>query len=165
VPGFFRAITNALFTSQRQTSPLAASLPGESGPSATVEVEPRTLGRLTTTYSPLRDGNADPGEIVWTWVPYQENDGRGKDRPVLVVAAEGAGTLIGVELTSKTHDGSPDYLFLGPGEWDAQRRDSWVKIDRVFRIHQAGLRREAASLDVVRFGAVRKALASRYGWR
>lgn len=37
-----------------------------------------------TTYSPEMDGDADPGEVVWAWVPYEENDGRGKDRPVVV---------------------------------------------------------------------------------
>ncbi|GAB5080487.1 hypothetical protein ARTHROSP310_36360 [Arthrobacter sp. AD-310] len=29
----------------------------------------------------MPDGEPDPGEVVWTWVPYQEDHGRGKDRP------------------------------------------------------------------------------------
>ena len=56
------------------------------GPDATVEVDPHRIGPVRTSYSPQTDGAPDPGEIVWTWVPCEENDGRGKDRPVLVVA-------------------------------------------------------------------------------
>ena len=25
------------------------------------------------SYTPVMDGDADPGEVVWTWVPYQED--------------------------------------------------------------------------------------------
>ena len=47
---------------------------------------PRTevaTGPLRFDYRPRRDGKPDPGEVVWAWVPFEENDGRGKDRPVL----------------------------------------------------------------------------------
>ena len=63
------------------------SSPGQAGPSATVEIDPRDIGAVRMTYSPSTDGAPDPGEVVWTWVPFEERDGRGKDRPVLVVAA------------------------------------------------------------------------------
>jgi hypothetical protein len=39
-------------------------------------------------YSPNLDGRADPGEVVWTWVTYEEDPSRGKDRPVLVVGRD-----------------------------------------------------------------------------
>ncbi len=32
-------------------------------------------------YAPDLDGRADPGEIVWTWVVYEDDPSRGKDRP------------------------------------------------------------------------------------
>jgi hypothetical protein len=57
-----------------------------------VEVDPLRVGAVPMSYSPQTDGAPDPGEVVWTWVPFEENDGRGKDRPVLVVAVESAGT-------------------------------------------------------------------------
>lgn len=117
------------------------------------------------TYSPSTDGAADPGEIVWTWVPYEEGDGRGKDRPVLVVAEERAGTLLAVQLTSQEHPGRPGYVPVGAGSWDAQGRPSFADVRRVFRLHQAGMRREAAALDAVGFEAVRRELVARYGWR
>ena len=43
----------------------------------------------TIIYSPDPDGTADPGEIVWAWVPYEEDPARGKDRPLLVVGRHG----------------------------------------------------------------------------
>ncbi|WP_431277401.1 type II toxin-antitoxin system PemK/MazF family toxin [Leifsonia poae] len=139
--------------------------PGRSGATATVEVDPRRIGSVRTAYTPRTDGNADPGEIVWTWVPYQERDGRGKDRPVLVVAAEPGGTVLAVQLTSQEHPGRTDYLPIGAGSWDGRHRPSYANIARVFRVHQAGMRREAASLDSRRYAPVRAALVSRYGWR
>ena len=42
-----------------------------------------------TTYSPELDGEPDPGEVVWAWVPYEDDPSQGKDRPVLVIGREG----------------------------------------------------------------------------
>lgn len=139
--------------------------PGQTGAAATVEVDPRILRGVRLAYSPSRDGQPDPGEIVWTWVPYEERDGRGKDRPVVVVAASGSEAFLAVQLTSKAHDGSQDFVALGAGAWDSAGRPSWANIDRVFRVHTAGMRREAASLDAKRYLKVAEALGARYGWR
>src|SRR5690242_8951646 len=43
------------------------------------------VGVPDLTYSPQPDGQPDPGEIVWTWVPYEEDHRQGKDRTVLLV--------------------------------------------------------------------------------
>ena len=59
-------------------------LPGEFGPDATVEVDPHRIGSIRTSYSPRTDGAPDPGEVVWTWVPFEENDGRGKRAPAVL---------------------------------------------------------------------------------
>ncbi|AKN74109.1 growth inhibitor PemK [Streptomyces sp. PBH53] len=144
--------------------------PGRHGPHATTEAEPREVGRVRTEYSPAHDGDPDPGEIVWTWVPFEENDGRGKDRPVLVVAREAAGTFLAVQLTSKRHDraagdaAKPRWVAIGSGPWDRSGRDSWVDVDRVLRLHEEGMRREACALDRMRFDLVRRRLHERYGW-
>lgn len=116
------------------------------------------------SYSPRTDRKPDPGEIVWTWVPFEERDGRGKDRPVLIVATEKGGSLLAAQLTSKSHAGESDYVLIGTGRWDREGRTSWVDIDRIFRVHPSGMRREAASLDAKRFLAVARALHARYGW-
>ncbi|WP_407666824.1 type II toxin-antitoxin system PemK/MazF family toxin [Nakamurella alba] len=139
--------------------------PGHGGSDATVEVDPHRIGAVRMSYSPATDGAPDPGEIVWTWVPYEENDGRGKDRPVLVVAAETSGTVLAVQLTSKNHDGDSDFVPVGAGAWDGEHRPSWVAIDRVLRVHPAGMRREAAALPRAAYDRVAGALRERYGWR
>ncbi|MRX45014.1 type II toxin-antitoxin system PemK/MazF family toxin [Agromyces sp. Q22] len=138
--------------------------PGRRGPSATTELDPAAVRRVRFAYAPERDGEPDPGEVVWTWVPYEERDGRGKDRPVVVVAAGSEGRFLAVQLTSRPQDGNGDAVALGAGAWDGEGRPSWVRIDRVFLVHTEGMRREAASLDAERYGRVVDALATRYGW-
>ncbi|WP_448004864.1 type II toxin-antitoxin system PemK/MazF family toxin [Agromyces bauzanensis] len=139
--------------------------PGQAGPDATIELDPRAIRRVRLAYTPARDGEPDPGEIVWTWVPYEENDGRGKDRPVAIVAASGTGDFLAVQLTSRPRDDDRDHVALGDGAWDPEGRPSWARIDRVFRVRTGGMRREAASLDEERYARLASALGERYGWR
>ena len=116
-------------------------------------------GRIAPVYRPDLDGDADPGEIVWTWVPYEEDHSRGKDRPVLVVGHDGE-WLLCLILSSRDHDADPsprrgeEWFDLGTGDWDSQRRPSEVRLDRVVRIDPATVRREGAVLDRARFDAV-----------
>lgn len=121
------------------------------------------------SYSPDLDGAADPGEIVWTWVAYEDDPDRGKDRPVLVVGRDGStGTtlVLGLMLSSKDYHRTDDeWLALGTGDWDAERRESFVRLDRVLVIDERGIRREGAILDEARFNLVADALRSRHGWR
>ena len=143
----------------------AQASPGRTGASATVEVDPVRVRGIRLAHAPSADGEPDPGEIVWTWVPYEENDGRGKDRPVAVVAAGAPGEYLAVQLTSKPRDRDRDHVALGTGSWDPEGRPSWARIDRVFRVHADGMRREAAALDRRRFELLADALEARYGWR
>ncbi|WP_344084689.1 type II toxin-antitoxin system PemK/MazF family toxin [Luedemannella helvata] len=117
-------------------------------------------------YAPELDGQADPGEIVWTWVAYEDDPRQGKDRPVLVVGREGTKTLLGLMLSSKdTRDGQRGWFALGAGAWDADDRPSWVRLDRVLRMREDGIRREGAILDRKRFDAIAAQLRHTYGWR
>ena len=129
-----------------------------------MEVAPPGKGALRIAYAPDHDGDPDAGEIIWTWVPYAENDGRGKDRPLLVIARQSDDRVYAVRLTSKPHDGDRDFLALGTGEWDAQGRASWLDIEQLYSVHREGMRREAAALDLNRFARVADALHRRYGW-
>jgi hypothetical protein len=138
--------------------------PGASGPYATTEAEPHAVGRVRTSYAPDHNGDPDPGEIVWTWVPFEENDGRGKDRPVLVVAREATSTLLAVQLSSKRHDRDREWVPIGVGPWDREGRESWVSVDRVLRLYDQGMRREACALDRGRFNLVVNRLKELYGW-
>ncbi|MFB4351899.1 type II toxin-antitoxin system PemK/MazF family toxin [Microbacterium sp. LS_15] len=130
----------------------------------TVRIDPDRIDDLRIGYAPDRDGAPDAGEIIWTWVPYEENDGRGKDRPLLVIGRQSAHRVFAVRMTSRPHDGDRDYLSIGAGEWDSQRRESWVDIEQLYSVHETGLRREAAVLDRARYGRVAAALSRRYRW-
>jgi hypothetical protein len=108
-------------------------------------------GAVRARYAPVLDGDPDPGEIVWTWVPFEEDHSQGKDRPVLLVGSDGA-WLLGVMLTSKDHSRDArdearwgrHWLDIGSGPWDAQGRDSEVRLDRVIRVDPGAVRREGA---------------------
>lgn len=105
-------------------------------------------------YAPRTNGVPDPGEMVWAWVPYEEDPSRGKDRPVLVIGREGA-QLLALPATSKDHDRDADqearagryWMDIGSGAWDSRRRPSEVRLDRVLRLDPGEVRREGAALD------------------
>ena len=124
-------------------------------------------GTAAVLYAPSPNGLPEPGEVVWTWVPYEEDYSRGKDRPVLLVGHSGK-YLLGLMLTSRDHDGDDSradaYVDIGTGPWDRQRRPSEAKLDRILQINPQDIRREGAILDAVRFRLIAVALRSRHGW-
>jgi hypothetical protein len=139
--------------------------PGRFPPHDTVEIDPHDIGPVHTVYAPKHDGLPDPGEIVWTWVPYEEHDGRGKDRPVLLVArGKHTGMLLGIKLTSKWHADAENWVSIGTGGWDRDARESWAVIDRVVRVHPEGIRREGHELERDDYDNVIGHLHKRYGW-
>jgi len=114
-------------------------------------------------YRPERDGAADPGEVVWAWVPYEDDPSRGKDRPVAVIGRRGS-ALVGVALTTRRdvrRERSGEHAPVGTGAWDRERRPSWAKLDRVLDLDPARVRREGAALDRRRFDALVAALRER----
>ena len=117
------------------------------------------------SYAPDLDGAADPGEIVWTWVPFEEDASQGKDRPVLVVARGGDGALLGLMLSSQGHRrDDAHWLSIGSGPWDREGRESFVRLDRVLEVPEHGIRREGAIMPADRFDRVADELRRGYGW-
>ena len=125
------------------------------------------LGTPEISYEP-NPGNgkvADPGEIIWTWVPFEEDHSQGKDRPVLVIGHDDR-WLLALPLTSKDHDRDLErearagrrWTDIGSGSWDHRGRDSEVRLDRILRVDPAGVRRMGAVLDESRFNQVATAL-------
>ena len=53
---------------------------------------------------------------------------------------------------------------VGSGDWDARRRPSEVRLDRVLQLDPARVRREGATLDQGRFEAVAQALRNEHRW-
>ncbi len=121
-------------------------------------------------YSPRANGQADPGEVVWTWVPYEEDATQGKDRPVLILGRRD-GRLVGLMLTSKDHDHDAGqnshprrrWMDVGTGAWDRQRRPSEVRLDRLIEVDASRVRREGAALNRRVFEAVVAASRAYYG--
>lgn len=107
---------------------------------------------LHIEYSPCLDGDPDPGEVVWTWVPYEEDPAQGKDRPVVIIGRQGE-NLLGVALTSKSHVNEPQVL-VGPGPWDHEGRRSYAKVKRLLLVDPQQVRREGAVLERVHFDDV-----------
>lgn len=115
-------------------------------------------------YAPDLDGRADPGEIVWTWVVYEDDPTKGKDRPVLVVGRDRA-VLLGLMLSSQEHHREdPNWVSIGSGTWDYENRPSWVRLDRVLDVPEEGIRREGAILARDRFEIVAARLRAEYSW-
>lgn len=124
------------------------------------------------SYQPVADNDADPGEVVWTWISYEEDPTQGKDRPVVVLARNGSDVVV-AQLTSKNHDIDREqeahwgryWLAIGSGDWDPQGRVSSVRLDRLLLVSQRDVRREGASLDRATYNKVVTAIAKHWGKR
>jgi hypothetical protein len=153
------------------TAPAPGTRRGAARPAAPERGAAAGGAAVDLDYRPRDDGRPDPGEVVWAWVPYEEGDGRGKDRPVLVVARQG-GTLLGLMLSSKDHDldaadearHGRSWVDVGSGGWDRQGRPSEVRVDRVLRLDPADVRREGAVLARTRFDEVVAEVRRVHGW-
>lgn len=137
---------------------------------------------VTMTYAPRDDDHPDPGEVVWAWVPYEEDLSRGKDRPVLVLAEEDARTggrdgdgevLIGLMLTTRDRAETGEvhvdqhgatWVDVGAGAWDSKGRPSEARADRLLRLGPAAVRREGAHLPRDRFDRAVAAVREVHGW-
>ena len=179
-----KAGLRALAKAGAGTAPDGRSVPGRSGPARnqggqrpvgqSQDAQQRGhqypgdfRGRIDLRYAPQPDGEPDPGEVVWAWVPYEEDHTRGKDRPVLVVGRSG-GYLLGLMLTSKDRVPasavSGDYVNLGAGAWDREGRPSEARLDRILQLRPDSVRREGAVLDRKRFEQAAEGLRRRHGW-
>ena len=114
-------------------------------------------------YTPALDGDPDPGDVVWVWVPYEEDPTQGKDRPVVVIGRRGS-SLVGVPLTTKQHDDEAQ-VEVGSGDWDPKRRVSYARIWRMLDVDPAPMRREGAMLERDRFDRIITAVDQYYDVR
>lgn len=163
-----RSLAGAVRTGVRSLRRLGTGVPA---PAPSTGYPGDFHGAARVHYSPSPDGRPDPGEVVWAWVPYEEDHTRGKDRPVLLVGRHGR-YLLGLMLTTRDRvpaappsgpGGSGGYVDLGAGTWDRKGRPSEVRVDRILQLSPDRVRREGAVLDRKRFDTVAAALVRR-GW-
>ena len=156
-----REVARATGRRRRPTATKAAAPAPAPGPTAAGGYPGDYEGMPTVTYDPHPGTLPDPGEIVWVWVPYEEDHSRGKDRPVLLVGRDGD-LLLGLPLTSEDHDRDADqeaaegrfWLDIGSGAWDSKGRPSEVRLNRVLRIDPAAVRKTSGKLPKATFDAV-----------
>ena len=152
-----RSVVQSVVDLERTTRPRGAQPTGRRRVVATV--------RRSLSYAPRLDGAADPGEVVWTGVAYEDQPGVVKDRPVLVVGRRDARTVLGLMLSSKQHRADDaNWLGIGTGAWDREGRESYVRLDRVLELAEDSIRKEGAVLERARFDRVTRALQDRGGW-
>ena len=159
------SVSSAPKPSASKSSSAKSSAPKPSAPASTVASDGSDYpgdyrDMINFEYSPSLDGDADPGEIVWTWVPFEEDHSRGKDRPVLLVGRDGE-YLLALMMTSKDHNNrehaDSNYLDIGSGPWDPQGRASEVKLNRVIRVRPDAMRREGAIMPEDTFRLIERA--------
>jgi hypothetical protein len=141
----------------------AAPPPSPAQGAHTGVVTARPSLKPAVSYAPRQDGDADPGEVVWTWVPYEDDPSQGKDRPVLVIGWE-HDRLVAIPFTSKDHTEHPDNMEIGSGAWDHSGRRSYVKLDRVLLVDPRVVRREGGTLDRRRFDEVVDRMRTLHHW-
>ena len=148
-------VLRSLLRTVLQPAPPSPAAPRREAPAGRgVRDLPGGLDGVELVHRPEADGEPDPGEVVWAWVPYDEGDGRGKDRPVLVVGRRGA-DLVGLMLSSKDHDRDAadearygrTWMDVGRGGWDPRGRPSEVRLDRLLLLPPGSTRREGAAID------------------
>ena len=150
--------------------PQPAQIEITAGRPVTRESVPTSHRARRVAYAPNLDGRADPGEVVWTWVVYEDDPTRGKDRPVLVVGRDRQ-TLLGLMLSSQQHHAHDRaWVEIGAGNWDSgddggMGRPSFVRLDRVLDVPEESIRREGAILDQTTFEVVAVRLRTEYSWR
>ncbi|HIW29519.1 MAG TPA: type II toxin-antitoxin system PemK/MazF family toxin [Candidatus Luteococcus avicola] len=153
-------------TPRQSTSPTTAPEPvaGPEGPAYPGDF----AGRPSIEYCPQAGRLGDPGEVVWCWVPYEEDHYQGKDRPVLLIGRDGS-WLLGLPLTSKDHDrdeaqearAGRHWMDVGTGSWDSRGRPSEVRLDRIIRVDAHRVRRTGSALDRAIFDQVTEAVLAR----
>ncbi len=145
--GMFRRAMDTLTrpAKRRQTEAgVAVPKPTDEAPSTDIA----DLNGITFTYAPEPGREPDPGEVVWTWVPYEDDPSQGKDRPVALFGRR-RGDLVGVALTTK--EDHPHQVLVGTGAWDREGRPSYAKLERILDVDADRVRRVGGVLDKKRF--------------
>lgn len=156
-----RMVARQTRRSQRKSGRPAGQRPEDRGDSGGTGYAGDFVGTPTLSYEPVADDRPDPGEVVWAWVPYEEDHSQGKDRPVLVIGRDGD-LLLALQMSSQDHDQDAAdearwgryWVDVGSGAWDSKGRPSEARVDRILRIAPDAVRRIGAVLDRERFDEV-----------
>ncbi|MDR0284712.1 MAG: type II toxin-antitoxin system PemK/MazF family toxin [Propionibacteriaceae bacterium] len=141
-----------------------ARRPGEPRPAPSVGRPAGSVSRVagpTISYSPHPGPTPDPGEVVWAYVPYEDDPAQGKVRPVLLLGPHGK-DFWSVYFSSVDHDLDEAqearegryWVKVGRGSWDKHGRVSYARVDRLLTTRADRIDSRAEVLDKPRFDAV-----------
>lgn len=121
-------------------------------------------GAAIPEYAPELDHEPDPGEVVWAWVPFEEDLTQGKDRPLAIVgrALDKPGDLVCFMLSSRDRAEDEEWVAIGSGQWDSEHRPSWVNVARPLAVAPQSVRREGGELSREQFEAVVEAARAKF---
>ncbi|MFC5632884.1 type II toxin-antitoxin system PemK/MazF family toxin [Streptomyces bullii] len=115
-----------------------------------LERRARFWGRGTTG-----NGRPQPAEIWWADVPYEDDQGRAKDRPCLVLAVRGERATV-AKITTRFREERAGVIPLPPGAvGDAQGRTSFLETDELREVPVWGFRRRVGVVDPTLWDRVR----------
>ena len=123
------------------------------------------------------DGQVDPGEVVWFWVPNHDADPNDEtttttddttpkftERALVVIGRTGDHVLGLITSPNPEHADDEKWLDIGSGPWDEQGRRSWLRLDKVIKVAETAIRRQGAVIPLGRFNRIASRLRNEYGW-
>ena len=111
-------------------------------------------------YAPDMDGQAEPGEVVWFYVPATPP----RERSMLVIGRD-RHEVLGLLISSNDDHADDDaWLPIGSGEWKTTGEPCWVRLDKTLSIPETDLRRRGAIFPPRRFDRVADHLRKRFDW-
>ena len=127
---------------------------GDTPPPYYVPAAPEPVGRW----------GLGPGHVVWTAVRFVDQPEAAKDRPVLIVGREPGMFLVLTLTTQQRRAAHREWYPIGTGDWDRQRRPSWVRLHPYYRMRDTDVRRPGGVVDRPVFDGLRAVLARDHGW-
>lgn len=129
-----------------------------------ISVSPSESMARPIFYAPDMDGQADPGEVVWIWVPADGPGNPPRERSMVVVGRT-RNTILGLLIScNPEHRVDDDWIDIGAGGWDERGRQSWVRLDRILEVSELGIRRQGTVIPRGRFERIAGRLSNDFGW-
>lgn len=129
-----------------------------------VHVAPTESMARPVFYAPDMDGQADPGEVVWIWVPTEGPHNPPKER-AMVVVGRNRNTILGLIIScNPEHRTEEEWMEIGAGAWDERGRQSWVRLDRILEASELDTRRQGVVVPRGRFERVANRLRNDFDW-
>ena len=111
-------------------------------------------------YAPDMDGQAEPGEVVWFYVPATPL----RERSMLVVGRDRQDVLGLLISSNDDHADDDAWLPIGSGEWKTTGEPCWVRLDKTLAIPETDLRRRGALFPPRRFDRIADHLRKHFDW-